>query len=77
MVQSGRSGDLESTDAASIFRDLPVGAKVKLKNGAVAEITGNPRDGAWLLIRFVEHPENPSLVGEDDMVFFVDVEAVF
>ena len=76
MVQSSSSSDLESTDAASIFRDLPVGAKVKLKNGAVAEITGNPRDGAWLLIRFVEHPENPSLVGEDDMVFFVDVEGV-
>ena len=76
MVQSSSFGDLESTDAASIFRDLPVGAKIKLKNGAVAEITGNPRDGAWLLIRFVEHPENPSLVGEDDMVFFVDVEGV-
>ena len=76
MAQSSGSSDLESTDAASIFRDLPVGAKIKLKNGAVAEITGNPRDGAWLLIRFVEHPENPSLVGEDDMVFFVDVEAV-
>lgn len=76
MAQSSGSSDLESTDAASIFRDLPVGAKIKLKNGAVAEITGNPRDGAWLLIRFVEHPENPSLVGEDDMVFFVDVEGV-
>ena len=76
MAQSSGSSDLESTDAASIFRDLPVGAKIKLKNGAVAEITGNPRDGAWLLIRFVEHPENPSMVGEDDMVFFVDVEGV-
>ena len=76
MVQSSSSGDLESTDAASIFRDLPEGAKVRLKNGAVAEITGNPRDGAWLLIRFVEHPEDPSLVGQDDMVFFVDVDSL-
>ena len=76
MVQSSSSSDLESTDAASIFRDLPVGAKVKLKNGAVAEITGNPRDGAWLLIRFVEHPEDPSLVGQDEMVFFVDVDSL-
>ncbi len=76
MAQSSGSSDLESTDAASIFRDLPVGAKVKLKNGAVAEITGNPRDGAWLLIRFVEHPEDPSLVGQDEMVFFVDVDSL-
>lgn len=38
--------------------------------------SGNPRDGAWLLIRFVEHPEDPSRVGEEDMVFFPDVEGV-
>ena len=76
MVQSSGSGDLTGRDAATVFRDLPVGAKVKLTNGAVAEITGNPGDGAWLLIRFIEHPEDPSLVGQDEMVFFVDVDSL-
>lgn len=76
MAQSSGSNDLTSSNAASIFRDLPVGAKIKLVNGAIAEITGNPRDGAWLMIQFIEHPENPSLVGQEDMVFFVDVEGV-
>jgi len=76
MVQSSGSYDLASTNAAYTFRDLPVGLKVKLTNGAIAEITGNPGDGAWLLIRYVEHPKDPSQVGKDDMVFFVDVEAV-
>ncbi len=74
--QSSSSNDLTSSSAAFVFRDLPVGAKVRLTNGAVGEITGNPRDGAWLLIRFVEHAEDPSRVGLDDMVFFEDVAAV-
>ena len=74
MTQSGANYDPSSTEAAYAYRDLPEGARVKLKNGAVAEVTGNPRDGAWLLIRFIEHPQEPSMVGEEDMVFFTDVE---
>lgn len=73
MTQSGANYDPNSTEAAYAYRDLPEGAKVKLKNGAIAEVTGNPRDGAWLLIRFIEHPD-PTKVGQDDMVFFTDVE---
>ena len=73
MTQQSSSYDPNSTEAAYAYRDLPEGARVTLKNGAVAEITGNPRDGAWLLIRFIEHPD-PAMVGQDDMVFFTDVE---
>ena len=76
MVQPDKPGELEATDSAYTFRDLPVGQRVKLTNGAIAEITGNPRDGAWLLITYVENPEDPSQVGEDDMVFFVDVDSL-
>jgi len=74
MAQASGGYDPHSTEAAFAYRDLPVGARVKLTNGAVAEVTGNPRDGAWLLIRYVEHPQEPSRVGEEDMVFFTDVE---
>ncbi len=73
MAESGAAYDPNSTEAAYAYRDLPVGHKVTLKNGAVAEITGNPGDGAWLLVRFVEYPTDPSKVGQDDMVFFTDV----
>src|SRR5207248_4877074 len=55
---------------------LPVGARVKHRDGAILEVTGNPRDGAWLLVRIVEDPHDPSRVGQEDMVFFTDVEAV-
>ena len=76
MAEASSGSDLEGSNAARIFRDLPVGARVKRKDGAILEITGNPRDGAWLLVRVVEDPNDPSRVGEEDMVFFTDVEAV-
>ncbi len=76
MVQSSGGSDLESSNAALIYRDLPVGARVKRKDGAILEVTGNPHDGAWLLVRVVEDPNEPSRVGQEDMVFFTDVEAV-
>jgi hypothetical protein len=76
MDQSHSSPDLKGNNAAVIFRELPVGARVKRTDGAILEVTGNPGDGAWLLIRVVEDPNDASKVGQEDMVFFTDVEAV-
>ncbi len=30
---------------------LPVGARLRLKDGSLVEVTGNPRDGMWLHVR--------------------------
>ena len=76
MDQARSGSDLQGNNAAVIYRDLPVGARVKRKDGAILEVTGNPGDGAWLLVRVVENPNDPSSIGEEDMVFFTDVEAV-
>ena len=76
MDQAHSSQDLSGNNAAIIYRELPVGARVKRKDGAILEVTGNPGDGAWLLVRVVEDPHDPSQVGQEDMVFFTDVEAV-
>ena len=76
MNQSNRSQDLKGNDAAVIYRELPVGARVRRKDGAILEVTGNPGDGAWLLVRVVEAPDDPASVGQEDMVFFTDVEGV-
>jgi len=76
MAESNSGSDLQGNNAAVIYRDLRVGARVKRKDGAILEVTGNPGDGAWLLVRIVEDPNDPSRVGEEDMVFFTDVEAV-
>ena len=77
MVQADNPNDLSGPEGASNFTwKIEEGSKVKLKNGAIAEVTGNPQDGSWLLLKYLEHPENPSQVGEEEMVFFVDVQSV-
>jgi hypothetical protein len=76
MAESSSGSDLEGSNDALVYRDLPVGARVKRRDGAILEVTGNPGDGAWLLVRVVEDPNDPSRVGQEDMVFFTDVEAV-
>ena len=40
--QSPRAEDEMNVNDTVILRDLPVGAKVKLRSGAIGEITGNP-----------------------------------
>ena len=76
MEQSNKSQDLQGNNAAVIYRELPVGARVRRKDGAILEVTGNPGDGAWLMVRVVEAPNDPASVGQEDMVFFTDVEGV-
>lgn len=56
MVQSSSAYDPNSTEAAFAYLDIQPGYRIKLTNGAVAEDTGNPGDGCWLLVRFIEHP---------------------
>ena len=58
------------------LQDVPVGTKVKMADGIIAEVTANPGDGGWLFIKFVEYPGDPLRVGEDDMVFCTDVLGV-
>ena len=76
MVQGGRSEDVSNTNDTVSLKDIPEGSKVRLRRGAIAEVTANPRDGGWLFIRFLEHPDDPSKVGEDDMAFCTDVLAI-
>ena len=68
--------NLKGQDGIQVFTDLPEGAKVKLTNGAVGIIIGNPRDGAYLQVTYTEHPDS-SLMGVDEFVFFNQVESAF
>ena len=65
--------DLTGQHGAEVFRDLPEGTKVKLVNGAAGEVTGNPHNAGFLLVKFLEHPQDPSKVGEEEYVFFNEV----
>jgi len=36
----------------------------------------NPNDGVWVFARYLFSPEDPSLVGTEDMVFAADIMEV-
>ena len=65
--------DLSGQHGAEVFRTLPEGTKVKLVGGAAGEVTGNPHDGGFVLVKILEDPEDPSKVGQEDYVFFNEV----
>lgn len=53
--------------------ELEPGQRVRLRHGAIAEVVSNPRDGVWLFVRYLSHPDDPSQAGAEDMVFAQDV----
>ena len=67
--------DLTGQGGIHVWRNLPEGTTITLLNGAVGEITANPRDGGWVLVKFQEHPQDPSKVGQEEYVMFNEVKA--
>jgi hypothetical protein len=65
--------DLSGQKGIEVWRNLPEGTKITLLNGAVGEITANPRDGGWVLVKFQQHPD-ASKVGEEEFVMFNEVK---
>jgi hypothetical protein len=57
-------------------RDLPPGTRISLLDGAEAEIVSNPADGVWVFARYLASPDDPSRVGNEDMIFAQDIAAV-
>ena len=41
--------------------------KVRTADGALVEILKETEDGKWILIRYLDDPENPSVVGTEDL----------
>ena len=46
---------------------LKPGDKVRTSDGALVEILKETEDGQWILIRYLEEPENPSVIGTEDL----------
>jgi hypothetical protein len=57
-------------------RDLAVGTRLMLGTGAEVEIVSNPKDGVWLFARYLSSADDPTMVGEEEMVFAQDVVEV-
>ncbi len=56
-----------------MLQNLEEGAKVRLRHNITAEITGNPRDGSWVFVRYVSCPDDPAKEGAEELAFADDV----
>ena len=56
-----------------MVQNLEPGAKIRLANGATAEVISNPRDGLWVFATYLDSPEDPSEVGTEGMIFANDI----
>jgi hypothetical protein len=58
------------------IRSLAPGTRIALLDGAVAEVVSNPADGVWVFARYIESPRDPTLIGQEEMIFAQDVVEV-
>ena len=67
--------DLTGQGGIQVWSNLPEGTTITLLNGAVGEVIANPHDGGFVLVKFEEHPQDPSKAGQEEYVFFNEVKA--
>ena len=68
--------DLINVNNTVILTNLPVGQRIKLRVGAVAEVVANPRDGGWVRAKILEPAAGSPPAGTEEMVFATDVVGV-
>ena len=57
-----------------LLREAPIGTKLLLKDKSIVEIVGNPGDGGWVNVRYLEHPDgSPVTEEEEEWLFYTDV----
>jgi hypothetical protein len=57
-------------------RLLSPGTQIELADGAVAEIVSNPMDGVWVVARYLSSPADPTVVGNEEMIFAQDIAGI-
>ena len=55
---------------------LAEGAKIATSAGATVEVVDNRKDCVWVFGKYLVCPEDPSLVGSEDMFFAQDIVEV-
>jgi hypothetical protein len=66
--------NLNGQGGIETWTNLPEGTTLNFLNGAVGEITANPHDGGFVLVKFSAHPDS-ALVGAEEYVFFNEVKS--
>ena len=57
-----------------LLREAPLGTKLLLSDQSIVEIIGNPGDGGWVQVRYLQSPSGSPEVGEEVWVFYTDVK---
>ena len=57
--------------------DLQTGEHMRLADGTMAEVVSNPRDGMWVMVRFLDSPSDPSQNDTEGLAFAEDIVEVF
>jgi hypothetical protein len=57
------------------IQDLAPGTLVRLRGGVLAEVTENPRDGMWIVVRYLETADGPVAGERSEMAAADDVLA--
>lgn len=52
------------------------GATISTISGATAEVVNNPKDGVWVFAKYLTSPDDPDLIGTEDMIFAQDIAEV-
>ncbi|WP_130648072.1 hypothetical protein [Egicoccus halophilus] len=68
--------NLKGMHGAEVFRDLPEGLTLRMTDGSEGKILANPGDGAFVMIEVTSDPNDPARVGEEETVFYSDVDSV-
>ena len=72
-TDKGNSSRFRTPAGGPLLREVPVGVKLSLKDGSIVEIVGNPGDGGWVNVRYLESATGDPAVGEEEWTFFTDV----
>ena len=53
---------------------LEPGDRVRLTDQATAEVVSNPRDGVWIMVRYLTAAGHPEQEGTEELVFAETIE---
>ena len=67
--------DISGPHGAEEFRTLPEGVTITLINGSKGKVIGNPGDGGFVQVEWLEHTQDPSKAGQEEFVFFNEVRS--
>lgn len=56
--------------------EVPVGARVRLPDGGTGRVTDNPRDGSWIIVKWLTSPGDSSKVGVEEPIFAEEIYGV-